>query len=231
MTRIKMCGITSPGDALLAVEAGADAIGLIFWPASRRAVDIARAQAIVRVLPPLVATVGVFVDETPDHVRTVADAVGLSGVQLHGAEQPEPWARFPRPVLKALVVEAYDDSPWQTARAGILVDAHDPVAVGGTGRTVDWALAARIAATRPLVLAGGLTPDNVGDAVRRVRPWGVDVASGIERAPGLKDPDRVRAFVAAVRAADAALAQRHSQITDAPATLDAGAPPTTGRDA
>jgi phosphoribosylanthranilate isomerase len=230
MTRIKMCGITSPEDALLAVEAGADAIGLIFWPQSKRAIDITRAQAITRVLPPLVATVGVFVDETPDYVRTVADAVGLSGVQLHGDERPEPWARFPRPVLKAMVVEAYSDSPWQTARAGILVDAHDPVTVGGTGRTVDWTLAARIAATRPLVLAGGLTPDNVAEAVALVRPWGVDVASGVERAPGRKDPDRVRAFVAAVRAADAALARPHSQMTDPSAAVPAD-PSTTGRDA
>lgn len=203
MTRVKICGITSVEDALVAVEAGADAIGLIFWPRSRRSVDVTRAQAITRVLPPLVSTVGVFVDETPDHVRAVADAVGLSGVQLHGDEQVREWAHFPRPVLKALPVEQYDDSPWKTARAGILVDAHDPVSIGGTGRTVDWDRARVIAATRPLVLAGGLSPDNVADAVAHVRPWGVDVASGVERSPGVKDAERVRAFIVAVRAADA----------------------------
>jgi phosphoribosylanthranilate isomerase len=201
VTRIKICGITSVQDALLAVEAGADAIGLIFWARSRRAVDVERARAITRELPPLVSTVGVFVDETPDRVRSVADAVGLSGVQLHGNEQVDDWARFPRPVLKAMPVEQYASSPWRTARAAILVDAHDPVTIGGTGRTVNWDAAREIAATRPLVLAGGLTPDNVADAVRVVRPWGVDVASGVEQSPGVKDAERVRAFVRAVRAA------------------------------
>jgi phosphoribosylanthranilate isomerase len=211
MTRIKICGMTTVDDALMAVEAGADAIGLIFWTGSRRAVDVERAQAITRALPPLVSTVGVFVDETPDRVRTVADAVGLSGVQLHGVEAVADWARFPRPVLKAMPLEQYETSPWRTARAAILVDAHDPVTIGGTGRTIDWDVARAIAATRPLVLAGGLTPDNVGQAVARVAPWGVDVASGVEQAPGVKDPARVRAFVHAVRAADAARAQRQDR--------------------
>lgn len=201
MTRIKICGITSVDDALMAFDAGADAIGLIFWSSSRRAVDVERAQAITRQLPPLVATVGVFVDETPAHVRAVADAVGLSAVQLHGQETPLAWAGFPRPVIKAMPVEAYADSPWQTATASILVDAHDPVTIGGTGRTVDWDAARDIAATRRLVLAGGLTPDNAAEAVRRVHPWGVDVASGVEQSPGVKDPGKVKAFVQAVRSA------------------------------
>jgi phosphoribosylanthranilate isomerase len=200
VTRIKICGITSVPDALLAVEAGADAIGLIFWARSRRAVDLATAQAITRELPPLISTVGVFVDEDPKAVRSIADAVGLSAVQLHGDERVEDWTRFPRPVLKAMPVERYASSPWQHARAAVLVDAHDPVTIGGTGRTVDWDGARQIAATRPLVLAGGLTAANVADALRLVRPWGVDVASGVEQAPGVKDPARVRAFVQAVRA-------------------------------
>lgn len=208
MTRIKICGMTRVEDALLAVEAGADAIGLIFWTGSRRAVDVARAQAITRELPPLVSAVGVFVDETPDRVRTVADAVGLSAVQLHGQERAQDWATFPRPVLKALTLEAYGDSPWRSARAAVLLDAHDPVSHGGTGRTIDWAAAGAIAAARRIVLAGGLTPANVGDAVATVAPWGVDVASGVEQAPGIKDPARVRAFVEAVRAADAARGRR-----------------------
>jgi phosphoribosylanthranilate isomerase len=204
MTRVKICGITSPEDALVAAEAGADAIGLIFWTASRRAVDLETARVIARALPPFVSVVGVFVDEAPDHVRSVADAVGLSAVQLHGSEIVADWARFPLPVLKAMPVEAYADSPWQTARAAILLDAHDPVTVGGTGRTVDWDRARDIAATRRLVLAGGLTPANVAQAVAHVQPWGVDVASGVERAPGVKDHDKVRAFIAAARAADGA---------------------------
>lgn len=199
-----MCGMTSVEDARLAVEAGADAIGLIFWPGSKRAIDVDRARAITSEMPPLVSVVGVFVDATPDHVRSVADAVGLSAVQLHGNEQAGEWARFPRPVLKAMAVEDYAASPWRDARAAILVDAHDPVTIGGTGRTIDWQAARAIAATRPLVLAGGLRPENVGDAIATVAPWGVDVASGIERSPGVKDPARVRAFVQAVRAADAA---------------------------
>jgi phosphoribosylanthranilate isomerase len=207
VTRIKICGMTSVEDALMAVHAGADAIGLIFWPGSKRAVDVERAQAITRALPPLVSTVGVFVDETPDRVRTVADAVGLSGVQLHGDEVVADWARFPRPVLKALTLDRYATSPWRTARAAILVDAHDPATIGGTGRTIDWAAAREIAVTRPLVLAGGLTPDNVAAAVTLVAPWGVDVASGVEQAPGVKDAARLRAFVEAVRAADVARAQ------------------------
>jgi phosphoribosylanthranilate isomerase len=207
VTRIKMCGMTTVSDALLAVEAGADAIGLIFWPGSKRAIDVARAQVITRELPPLVSVVGVFVDATPDHVQTVADAVGLSAVQLHGSEQVADWARFPRPVLKALPLEAYAASPWRTARAAILVDAHDPVTIGGTGRTIDWSVARDIAATRPLVLAGGLRPENVAEAVAIVAPWGVDVASGVEQSPGVKDPARVRAFVQAVRSADAARTQ------------------------
>jgi len=211
VTRIKICGMTSVDDALMAVEAGADAIGLIFWSGSKRAVDVERAQAITRALPPLVSTVGVFVNETPDRVRTVADAVGLSGVQLHGDEVVADWARFPRPVLKAMSIEQYATSAWRTARAAILVDAHDPVTVGGTGRTIDWEAAREIAATRPLVLAGGLTPENVAEAVTLVAPWGVDVASGVEQAPGVKDAARVRAFVQAVRAADAARAQRQER--------------------
>lgn len=199
MTRVKICGITSVADAVLVAEAGADAIGLIFWPSSKRHVDVARAQEIARAVPPFVSLVGVFVDETPDAVRTIADAVGLSAVQLHGSERAADWARFPRPVLKAMPVEAYADSEWKVARAAILVDAHDPVTIGGTGRTVDWDEAKAIAAARPLVLAGGLTPENVAQAVAHVRPWGVDVASGVERSPGVKDPDKVRAFVAAAR--------------------------------
>ncbi len=201
MTRVKICGITSPEDAHMAVEAGADALGMIFWPGSRRVVDVDTAREITRSLPPLIATVGVFVDASPDDVRDVADAVGLSAVQLHGNEQAGDWARFPRPVLKALTLDAYAASPWRTARAAILVDADDPVARGGTGRTVDWEAARAIAATRPLVLAGGLTPANIASAVEQVRPWGVDVSSGVEQSPGIKDADKVRAFVQAVRAA------------------------------
>jgi len=201
MTRIKICGITSVDDAARAVDAGADAIGLIFWPGSLRVVEVATAQAIVRALPAFVWPVGVFVDATPEQVRGVADAVGLSAVQLHGDEQVPDWRHFPRPVLKALPIERYAASPWKSARAAILIDAMDASTRGGSGRTVDWTAARDIAVTRPLVLAGGLTPDNVAAAIACVRPWGVDVASGVERSPGVKDDGKVRAFVQAVRGA------------------------------
>jgi len=201
VTKVKICGITSVDDAKLAVDAGADAIGVIFWAGSRRVVEVATAQAIVRALPAFVWPVGVFVDATPDQVRDVADAVGLSAVQLHGDELVSDWRHFPRPVLKALPLARYAASSWKSARAAILIDAIDAGTRGGSGRTVDWTAARDIAVTRPLVLAGGLTPDNVAAAISCVRPWGVDVASGVEQSPGVKDAGKVRAFVQAVRRA------------------------------
>jgi len=190
-------------DAVAAVDAGADAIGLIFWARSPRTVDEQQARAIVSVLPPFVSVVGVFVDETRDNVRVIADFVGLTAVQLHGREEPEDWIGFPRAVVKAMPLASYERNPWRATDAGILVDAHDPVTIGGTGRTIDWQQAATIASERHLVLAGGLRPENVGDAVRVVAPWAVDVASGVESVPGIKDHARMRAFIAAVREADA----------------------------
>ncbi len=204
MTRIKICGMTRAADAVAAVEAGADAIGLVFWARSPRAVDEEQARDIASTLPPFVSVVGVFVDETRDNVRTIADFVGLTAVQLHGREEPEDWMVFPRPVVKAMPLASYEKNPWRATDAGILVDAHDPVTIGGTGRTIDWQQAAAIASERHLVLAGGLRPENVGDAVAIVAPWAVDVASGVESAPGIKDHARMRAFIAAVREADAA---------------------------
>lgn len=210
-TRIKVCGITRVEDARLAIEAGADALGFVF-AASPRRVDRAMAREIVRALPPFVATVGVFVDEEPREVVETAAAVGLTAVQLHGDESPavlrELRSRMPLKMIKAFRVRAAGDlarlDDYRAHCDALLLDAYVPGAAGGTGRTFDWELArlAR-AAGHPLVLAGGLTPENVSAAVRRVRPFAVDVSSGVEAAPGRKDALRVRAFVAAAREADA----------------------------
>jgi phosphoribosylanthranilate isomerase len=203
-TRIKICGITRHEDAHAAVEAGASALGFIFWPNSPRFIDPYRARAIAATLPPFVTTVGVFVDQPAAYVSGVASLVPLAAVQLHGAETPEYAAVIDRPILKAIAVSAANTmnlAVWPS-RVMLLLDVHDPVARGGTGRTIDWDAAAAIAATRPVLLAGGLTPENVGDAIARVRPHGVDVSSGVERSPGIKHPERLRALFRSIHAAE-----------------------------
>ena len=194
---VKICGITRLEDAEAAVAAGAGAIGFIFWPDSPRFIDPHRARAIAAALPPLVTPVGVFVNQPRDYVNGVASLVRLGAVQLHGDETPEYASGVAAPVIKALSLAAADSRAWP-ARVRILLDVHDPVARGGTGRTIDWAAAAAVAAQREILLAGGLTPDNVADAVARVRPFGIDVSSGVERAPGIKDSRRLRALFEAV---------------------------------
>jgi len=194
---VKICGITRPEDAEAAVEAGAGAIGFIFWPKSPRFIDPHRARAIAAALPPFVTAVGVFVNQPLAYVNGVASLVALGAVQLHGDETPEYAASVSRPVMKAVSVGRDEARVWPS-RVRLLLDVHDPVARGGTGRTIDWAAAADLAARRELILAGGLTPDNVADAVARVRPFGIDVSSGVERAPGIKDHERLRALFEAV---------------------------------
>jgi phosphoribosylanthranilate isomerase len=202
MTRIKICGITRAEDALLAAELGAYAVGFVFWPGSHRYIDPRAARAIVHALPASVLTVGVFVDQPAGHVRFVADEAGLTSVQLHGGESVRFAQQLGRPVLKAVpiggdfVPESVDGIP---AEITVLLDAFDPVRHGGTGRTIDWSVAAAVSARRPIVLAGGLTGANVTDAVRQVRPFAVDVSSGVESAPGVKDHARLRDFFEAVR--------------------------------
>jgi len=192
---VKICGITRIEDAEAAVAAGAGAIGFVFWPGSPRWIDPFRAARIRAALPPFVTPVGVFVNQPVDYVNGVAALVGLGAVQLHGDETPADAARIRRPVLKALPLEAGAEraGSWSDATV-LLVDVHDPVRRGGTGRTIDWGAASALAARRPIVLAGGLTPSNVAEAVARVQPFGIDVSSGVERAPGLKDPARIRAL-------------------------------------
>ncbi|MEO8257356.1 MAG: phosphoribosylanthranilate isomerase [Acidobacteriota bacterium] len=186
---IKICGITRLEDARFAVACGATALGFVFWPDSPRAIDPARARAIAASLPPFVTPVGVFVNQPADEVTRVAADVGLGVVQLHGDESLEFAASLNRPVLKAMTLDgAIESWPGETM---ILLDAHDPVRRGGTGRTIDWTRAAAMAARRPIVLAGGLNPDNVAEAIDRVRPFGIDVSSGVESAPGIKDHGRL----------------------------------------
>ncbi len=201
---VKICGITRPGDADLAARLGAAWIGFVFWPRSPRFVEPETAAGILGGLPPHVSGVGVFVDQAVDEVNAIADQVGLGAVQLHGRETTEACRRCRRRVIKAVRMGdggAGDDPDAVWSGATVLVDAFDPVRMGGTGRRVDWARAAQIAARRPLMLSGGLRAENVADAVRQVAPYGVDVSSGVESQPGVKDPDRLRAFFAALAAA------------------------------
>jgi phosphoribosylanthranilate isomerase len=193
---VKICGITRLEDADAAVAAGAGAIGFIFWPDSPRFIDPHRARAIAAALPPFVTPVGVFVNQAIGYVNAVASLVRLGAVQLHGDETPAYTAAMTAPAMKAVTVDA-DPGAWP-ARVRLLLDVHDPVARGGTGRTIDWTAAAGLAARREILLAGGLTPDNVADAIARVRPFGIDVSSGVERAPGIKDHQRLRALFEAV---------------------------------
>jgi len=199
---VKICGITRREDAEAAVAAGANALGFIFWPGSPRAVDPYRARAIAEALPPFVTTVGVFVNQPLDYVSGVASLVRLGAVQLHGDETPAYAAAVRRPVVKAIGVddgftlEALEAWPRSVI---VLLDVLDPARRGGTGRTIDWSLAARAASARPIVLAGGLAPENVAEAAARVRPFGIDVSSGVETSPGIKDPERLSALFKVLR--------------------------------
>jgi phosphoribosylanthranilate isomerase len=206
---VKVCGITSAEDAVAAAEAGADAIGLVFWPGSPRAVTGDEARRIAEALPPFVVRVGVFVDASRDEMARAADAAGLDLLQLHGDEPPEALVDLPRRALKAVRVgEGFapeDALRFEGRAAGLLLDTGGPGAAGGTGRAFDWSLARGVRErARFLLLAGGLSPENVGAAFEAVRPDGVDASSRLETAPGRKDHARVRAFVEAVREAEAA---------------------------
>jgi phosphoribosylanthranilate isomerase len=201
--RVKICGIRRLADAMTAVDAGADAIGLNFWRPGRRYVTPEVARQIARALPPFVCKVGVFVDEDPEKVREIAALVRLDALQLHGAETPEVCAGFDLPVIKTIKMRG-PESLAGMARyrvAGFLLDTHVPgaAAPGGSGRAFDWALAVRAREAGPVVLSGGLTPENVEEAIRRARPYAVDVASGVETG-GEKDPAKVHAFVRRVLA-------------------------------
>jgi phosphoribosylanthranilate isomerase len=208
---VKICGITRREDAEAAVRAGADALGFVFWPGSPRYIDPFRARAIRSVLPPFVTAVGVFVDQPAEYVNGVAGLVQLGAVQLHGEESIGYAQTMHRPVVKAIALHddaasAVDDVEIWPERVLILLDVHDPVRRGGTGRTIDWSAAAAVARRRRAVLAGGLTAENVGEAIARVRPFGIDVSSGVELSPGIKDHGRLKALFEAVH--DSGIAAR-----------------------
>ena len=201
-TRIKMCGITRLEDALTCVEAGVDALGFNFWSGSKRHVTLAQAEEIARVLPPEVLRVGVFVRAAPAEVRATVSAVGLGAVQLHGDEDPADYATVGVPLWQVLRIESALPEAASAHASEVLLDAKVE-GFGGGGRAFDWSLARGAGRFGvPFWLAGGLTPANVGEAVRKAQPPGVDVASGVESRPRMKDPALVRAFVAAVRAAE-----------------------------
>ena len=205
-TRVKICGITRAEDARAALDAGVDALGFVFWPGSPRLVSIDQAARIVRDLPWTITAVGVFVNQSVDEIAQIVSAVGLRAAQLHGDEPMETWGAVPCTCIKALAVTADLDPDCVAAwPAGVLplLDVHDPVRRGGTGRTVDWDLAARIARRRPVMLAGGLCPENIEDAIARVAPYAVDVSSGVEDRHGIKNASRIRDLMDAVARADA----------------------------
>ena len=203
-TRVKICGITRVQDAQAACEAGADAIGLIFYPPSPRYVTHAQARALRDVLPPFVTPVALFVDPSREEVERVLGEVRPGALQFHGDETPEFCERFGLPYLKACRIREGVDlleylRPYKGA-SGWLADTFVE-AYGGVGETFDWSLVPH-QRPRPLILSGGLTSDNVRDAIRRVQPWGVDVSSGVESAKGIKDAAKIAAFIAEVRNAD-----------------------------
>lgn len=187
---VKVCGITRPEDATRAIELGADALGFVFWPGSPRFIDPYRAREIMALVPPFVTTVGVFVNQPADYVNGVAGLARLSAVQLHGDEDPAFAREMRRPVIKAVNGRRSESDMWSD-RVTLLVDAHDPVRRGGTGKTADWTAAAALARVRRVLLAGGITPENARAAVDAVQPFGLDVSSGVESAPGIKDHDRM----------------------------------------
>jgi phosphoribosylanthranilate isomerase len=196
---VKICGITRFEDAEAAIACGADAIGFVFWSHSPRCVDAPRAREIVRLLPSNVTPVGVFVNQAADEVNRIASEAGLGLVQLHGDEDGDYVRAIERPVMKAVALGAASAgfAEWLD-RVRILLDVHDPVKRGGTGRTIDWTIAAEVARRREILLAGGLTPANVSEAIAQVRPYGIDVSSGVEASPGIKDHGRLKALFEAV---------------------------------
>lgn len=199
--RSKICGITRIEDALAAVEAGADAIGFVFYAKSPRAVSVQQARAIIAALPPFISTVGLFVNASRCELNETLDAVPLDMLQFHGDETPEECDGYHRPFIKALRVQAGDDIAAScrlySRASGILLDTFVAGVPGGTGETFDWALIPH-SLEKPIILAGGLTSANVAQAITQVRPYAVDVSGGVEKSKGIKDHDKIRAFMSAV---------------------------------
>ncbi|MCH8295018.1 phosphoribosylanthranilate isomerase [Candidatus Poribacteria bacterium] len=204
MTRIKICGITNLDDALTAIEAGADALGFNFVPHTPRYIEAQNAATIIDRLPPFITTVGLFVNEELSKIEGIASHCHLNVIQLHGDESPEFCDTLNRKSIKAFRIKdesSLSQLPNYRASA-YLLDTYVKGKMGGTGEVFDWHLAVKAKQYGPIVLAGGLNPDNVADAVRQVHPYGVDVSSGVEAKPGRKEPAKVRAFIRAVREVD-----------------------------
>ena len=195
--KVKVCGMTSLKDAMAAVEEGADAIGFIFYKKSPRSVTMKLVREIVLELPPFIDTVGVFVDETAEQINKIADYCNLDIIQLHGDESPIFCKKIRRKVIKAFRIKDMQSvkklSSFQVS--GFLLDTFSENLHGGTGKVFDWNLALPAKKFGPVIMAGGLTPNNVQQAVRQIRPYGVDVCSGVESEPGIKDHKKVRAFL------------------------------------
>ena len=196
-TRLKICGITRPQDAMAVVQAGADAIGLVFYAPSPRAVDIATAQAVVASVPAFVTVTALFVDPTADEVQKVLDSVRIDLIQFHGDEEDDFCSQFNRPYIKAIRVRQASDVVASCLRfpgaLAVLLDSYKPGVPGGTGETFDWSLVPD-ELPKPIILAGGLTIANLASAIRQVRPFAVDVSGGVEADKGIKDPGKITAF-------------------------------------
>ncbi|HET9679246.1 MAG TPA: phosphoribosylanthranilate isomerase [Gammaproteobacteria bacterium] len=203
--RIKICGITRPQDAVLAARLGADALGMVFYPDSARAVSLEQAQTIARAVSAFVTLTALFLDPEKQVVEKVLDTVPVNLLQFHGSEPGSFCRQFGRPYIKAVAMQdsAAAMAELQTEyadAAGLVFDSHAAGAAGGTGQTFDWSrLQSGSDNNLPIILAGGLTPDNVATAIRQVRPWAVDVASGVESSPGVKDADKLERFITEVR--------------------------------
>lgn len=203
-TRVKICGMTDMEEVRYAVAAGVDALGFIFAQASPRYIEPERAKAIIGSLPPFVDAVGVFLNDDAEHVEEIVQYCNLTVIQLHGSETPDYCRRFQTRVVKAFQVhdqlQADDLRPYEDVVAGFLLDTYDKKQAGGTGQTFDWSIIDKLQPERPVILAGGLGPANVAQAISAVRPFAVDVNSAIETEPGRKDPELISRLMAAVAA-------------------------------
>jgi len=203
-TRVKICGITRPEDALVAADLGVDAIGLVFYPKSPRYVEASRAAEIVSAIPPFMTTVALFLDARQDFIQQVLNTAPVDLLQFHGDECPADCGTFGRPYIKAIGMkggvnaQAYADT-YPDAQ-GFLLDSHAVGEAGGTGQRFDWASVPKL--NKPVILAGGLRPDNVAEAVNLARPYALDISSGVESSPGIKDKDMMQEFISEVKKAD-----------------------------
>ncbi len=201
MIRIKICGITNLTDALKAVELGADALGFNFYPKSPRFISEEVAKEIIRKLPPFLVQVGIFVNKSLERIQKVVDSTGIQAIQLQGDESPDFCSQFSQPVIKAIRIKDQDSlkviKDYQVS--AFLLDSYSPGYYGGSGKAFDWSLAVEAQKYGKIILAGGLNPNNIAEAIREVRPYGVDVCSGVEKEPGKKEHKKLKEFIQTVR--------------------------------